>query len=137
MVVPARNSNVYETEVADEIVVYDRMSDRAHRLNPTAAAVWRRCDGETSFADLAADVEQEIGQPVDDEVVSLALQELDEAGLLSGDLDEGLARRDALKRIGAVGAAAMVLPVVTSIVAPTPAMAQSNDVPGKPPGQPG
>jgi hypothetical protein len=34
-------------------------------------------------------------------------------------------RRDALKRLGIAGAAVLVLPVVSSIIAPTPAMADS------------
>lgn len=125
-VVPARKSGVYAIDVADEVVVYDRVADRAHRLNRTAAAVWRRCDGRSSPSDLASVLGDELGGQASEDLVWLAIAELSDAGLLADDIDaNGVGRRDALKRLGAAGAAVLVLPIVSSIIAPTPAMADS------------
>jgi hypothetical protein len=41
-------------DVGDELVVFDERRYVAHRLNRTAAAVWRLADGQRTIADLAA-----------------------------------------------------------------------------------
>jgi hypothetical protein len=40
-----RRDDVEWVELDGEVVVYDRAGAHLHRLNPTAAAVWRACDG--------------------------------------------------------------------------------------------
>ncbi len=96
-VVPARKSGVYAIEVADEVVVYDREEDRAHRLNPTAAAVWRHCDGRASLDDVAAALREEFGRQPPEDLVWLALGQLEEAGLLVEEINgDGADRRDAV-----------------------------------------
>lgn len=109
-------------EVGHELVVYDERTHEAHRLNRTAALVWRLADGRRSVAELASLVHAAIGVPEDEEFVRLALAELDLVGLLAQPLSEtsGLISRRHLFQV-----AAYLLPVVASIVAPTPAMAQS------------
>jgi hypothetical protein len=127
----ARQADLIVTEVADEVLVYDEQRHRAHALNSSAARVWRHCDGRTTVPELATKLQQELPSPVDEQIVWLALKELDRAHLLterlpSGLLDEGLSRRKMLRRVGvSVAAGALLLPAVSSIVAPTPAMAQS------------
>ena len=39
-------------EVDGELVIYDQRTDRMTRLNHSAAAVWRACDGHRSPAEL-------------------------------------------------------------------------------------
>ena len=113
------------TRVGDELVVYDLVQFKAHRLNPTAAAVFEACDGTRSVADLAALLGTQSTTHVDTEVVWYALNELHSAQLL----ETALPARQFLTRrqlVAAAGAAAMVvLPVIASIVVPTPAEAQS------------
>jgi coenzyme PQQ synthesis protein D (PqqD) len=48
-----RCDDVEWVELDGEIVVYDRAGEHLHRLNATAASVWRACDGR-SLADVVA-----------------------------------------------------------------------------------
>lgn len=127
----SRRAQLLAQPVGDELVIYDERTNAAHRLNATAAHVWRLADGERSLQDLAAALGESL-EPHDpavlgdasasEELVRLALTELDRAGLLVRGLPalgEPMTRREMM-----VVAAALV-PVVASIVAPTPAMAQT------------
>ena len=123
----SRTEDLLIQDVDGEVVLYDEASDEAHLLNPTTALVWKHSDGETSVAELAARLAQELDVPADEALVESALGELSEAGLLVTPLEtHGLTRRDALRKMVAAGAfAAALMPAVTSITAPTPAMASS------------
>jgi hypothetical protein len=72
---------------------------------------------------MAALLEQEVGSPVDEEVVLYALDKLSKANLLEGELNlpaaSGLSRRRMMKRLG-VGAMAAI-PTVMSLVSPVAA----------------
>ena len=118
MPLAARTDKLLIHEIGDELVVYDRTNDRAHRLNATAARVWRSLDGERTVADLAALIGAEKG------VVELALGQLRSAQLLVGEAP-AVSRRRALRRVAAAAAAGMVLPMVSSIAAPVPQVAES------------
>jgi len=123
----ARTDALIVKELQDEMLVYDLKRDKAHCLNPTAAAVWKRCDGSLEVAELARLLESELQKPVDDEVVWLALQQLDKFHLLQERMmipqaRQGISRRDLVRRIGI---AAALLPVVVSITAPTAVAAAS------------
>ncbi|HEY1212484.1 MAG TPA: hypothetical protein VGE93_02520, partial [Bryobacteraceae bacterium] len=71
--------------------------------------------------------------PSDPDIVLVALRKLNRIHLLGGELSdldskELPSRRELVQRFAALGATATaLLPVVTSIVAPTPAMAASGD----------
>ena len=124
----ARQDRVIVQEVGQELAVYDQARHRAHRLNRTAALVWRHCDGHTTVAEQAALLARE-GLPADEELVWLALEQLDKAQLLSAPLEQpagatALSRRQALNRARLAGLALMV-PVVGTIIAPTPVRAFS------------
>jgi hypothetical protein len=121
----ARMDDCLTTEIdGGEVIVYDKRANRAHCLNPTAAAVWKRCDGKTDVRSIAGSLSPDLDQGHTD-VVAIALDELNEAGLLFGPAPESFPvdRRQLLRRIGIGVAAATLVPVVTSIVAPTPAAA--------------
>jgi len=119
----ARTSDLVVKEVAEELLVYDLARQRAHSLNRVAAAVWRACDGTRGVAALGV-AAGESGQAVPVEAVQYALQVLGRARLLEGPVDEGgLTRRQVMARLGT--AAAVALPLVTTIIAPTAAQAQS------------
>jgi hypothetical protein len=124
----ARDEGLIIDDLDDETLVYDRETHHAHRLNRTAALVWRRCDGRTSPAEIAAHLGAEVPLPVDEEVVHLALRQLDRAGLLRKQPEAArspgrCSRRSLARRLGLVGSLAVLLPVVESVLAPTPAMA--------------
>jgi hypothetical protein len=122
----ARKDELVIEELPEEILVYDTKRHKAHCLNQTAALVWKNCDGQTSIPDITRILQKESKVPVDDAVATLALEQLGKAHLLQEPLTppagrEGLSRREAVRRIGF--AAAISLPLVTSIVAPTPTQA--------------
>jgi hypothetical protein len=49
----ARSEGIIIREVDGELLVYDRLRDRAHCLNETAAAVWKLCDGRATASEIA------------------------------------------------------------------------------------
>jgi hypothetical protein len=73
----------------------------------------------------------EVGELADEDLVTITLDQLQEQGLLESGYQARetsvirFSRRRFIRRAGVVGAAALSLPVVQSIVAPTPALAQS------------
>jgi hypothetical protein len=109
-------------QLPDEVLVYDIARHKAHCLNQAAALIWRHCDGETRVGDVAAKLNEELGLPLDEEVVVTALDQLAKARLLEGPAlrpapDAKIQRRELLKKIGVT--AAVALPLVTSLLAPT------------------
>ncbi len=116
-------------QLSDEFLVYEEETNRAHCLNQTAAEVWKLCDGKRTIAQIVHTMEKQSRSPVDEQVVMTALTKFAKAGLLqNGDALSShagtLSRREAARKIG-VAAAALALPVVTSILVPTPADAAS------------
>src|SRR5262245_15932644 len=126
-----RRDGLVVKELPEEVLVYDLERHRAHCLNPAAAAVFRSCDGKRTVSEIAGILRRETGAPADELWVHLALDRLAKAHLLEerGDApraDRGVSRRDILKKAG-VGLAAAI-PIVTSIVAPTPVEAAATCV---------
>lgn len=107
-------------EVSDEILVYDLIRHRAHRLTRFTNAVWAQCDGHTSPIDIG----RRLGDGDVESLVLTAIQQLGAADLLART-DSRVEPVDYSKRaLLKVGAAAGV-PFVMSIAVPTPAAAQS------------
>ena len=129
----AKTDGLIVEELSGETLVYDSSREKAHCLNPTAALVWRSCDGKTSRGEIAARLRAELHAPADEELVSLALTRLAEAKLLVDEpaaaTGSGFTRRELAGRLGLVGALALLLPVVTTINAPAAAQAGSNPPP--------
>jgi hypothetical protein len=124
----ARKIDIVTREVAGELLVYDRSSDKAHCLNRAATLVWLHCDGHTTVAEMTRLLASELQTPVAHEVVWFALDELKKSSLLQRPWTRplrvnGMSRRALVKRLG-IGAAVTV-PLITSIVAPTAAAAAS------------
>ena len=116
----ARSQGLLVQELDGEVLVYDRLRHKAHCLNQTAALVWLRCDGKTDADQMALHLSKKTESAVDQTVVWMALKQLATAHLLEGDAPErreqsDITRREVIRRIGA--AAAVVLPVVSTIVA--------------------
>ena len=104
-------------EFGDDVLVYDLQRDMGHCLNSTAAAAWKLCDGNSSPSQIARTLSRRLSAQVDEQVVLLALDQLANAHLLvEPEVPVELpSRRVAIRRIAV--AAAIVLPLVTSIVA--------------------
>ena len=122
----ARTEDILTESVGNELILYDRKTQKAHRLNETAAFVWRHCDGTKTVADLTGLLHAELGTPEDQVLVSLALDRLQAGDLLQTPLSaQAVSRRDAIKRLRAVGIVTALIPVVASIAVPLPAAADS------------
>lgn len=124
----ARAEGFVVRELPDEVLVYDLDTHKAVCLNSTAAAVWRLCDGRRTAADIRRSLEKSAGGHVPEEIVWLALEQFGRDKLLEARVPRppalaGISRRDLIKRVGL--AAAVALPAVASIVAPTKADAAS------------
>jgi hypothetical protein len=100
-----------------------------HCLHPLAAAVFAHCDGHSDPSDIAALAERRLGQPVTEEDVSAAVYQLEQRSLLERPpvvvVGDGISRRDLARKGAKLGAAVASVPLITSIVAPTAAMAVS------------
>ena len=124
----ARTLNLVIQEAAGETLVYDLVKNKAFCLNETCASVWKKCDGTLGIGEIAVAMSKEIGTTVSNDVVFLALEELKKNEIVS-DFDgeypqfDGLSRRDVIRKVGF--ASMIALPVVSSIVAPKAAFAQS------------
>jgi hypothetical protein len=110
-------------ELGTELMIYDQKRNRAFCLNQKAAFVWQHCDGQSTAASIAAQMEQSLGEPVDVKVVEFALQSLEQDGLLEPSsllpfVQSGITRRDLIQKIGA--RAAVTLPLVTALLVATP-----------------
>jgi uncharacterized membrane protein YgcG len=129
----ARSQGLFVQELDTELLVFDETTARAHCLNSTAALVWRYCDGNTTVAAMAARLGADAGASVDDDIVLFALSELGDRDLLERPVRAfgrgGLNRRQVLLRLGAT--AGILLPMITSIVAPSSAAAQSGSSSGE------
>ena len=127
----ARRTGIISKEVDGEMLVYDCACDEAHCLNSLAAAVWGRCDGQTSTKQIADSLAKENNAIVDEQVVWLALAELrrshllEEVSMWSGQMAAmtRMSRRAAIRHIGL--GVAIALPIVITITAPTAAQAGS------------
>ena len=79
---PRQSPTTHTEQLGDEASVYDWARAQVHALNPTAARVWRLCDGATSPDAIAAALRVEMGIPEADAVVDLTLRQLARMHLL-------------------------------------------------------
>ena len=60
MLPKARLDKLSIRELPDETLVHDLTTHKTHCLNPTAALVWRHCDGRTTLAELERQVQEKL-----------------------------------------------------------------------------
>ena len=123
----ARKDGIVVQEVPGELLVYDLDTDEAHCLNETAAIVWNACDGKTSVSDIAAAIAATSKGSATDDLVWLALDQLNERNLLEEEIAPkfvGESRRDVLKKIGL--GTMVALPIIASLAAPKSVLAASS-----------
>ena len=123
----ARKAGLIVKDLNDEVLIYDLERNKAHSLNPSAAFVWKKCNGRRTAGEVAQALSKEFKVAADEQTVWLALDQLSKFNLLEAKITRPpgmspIGRRQ-MMRIGA--AAAFALPVIVSIVAPTTANAQS------------
>jgi hypothetical protein len=117
--------------IGQETLVYDQTSHQAWCLNRISACVWRLCDGHRTVEEVAAAAAIELDAAVTAQIVMVTLAELRDKNLIHPDamaaVPDAVTRRELMGKAGL--AAAVLLPVVTSIFAP-PASAQSGTANG-------
>lgn len=93
--IPRRRGDVLELDLGDGVIIYDRDANLVHHLNPSAALVWRMCEGESTVSELVQVLVDVLGlslHEVNAQVADL-LQELEEL-----KLTEDASTRDLLGR---------------------------------------
>lgn len=131
----ARTHNVYVQPLPNEVVLYDGTSHQAHCVNETVFKIWQNADGTRSVDQLAEIMTRDLKMSCSREIVLLALEDLRQANLLEdADLPSEAylpSRRDVARKLSLAGLSLSLLPFVSSMVAPTPAMARSGSYSAK------
>ncbi len=82
-----RRKQLEQVELGDELIVVDSGGQRVHKLNSTACAIWRLCDGEKDFGGIVACLAKEFSgasaQTLRTEVEE-ALIQMRRVGILEG-----------------------------------------------------
>jgi hypothetical protein len=123
-----RQDNIVTQESNGELLIYDLMLHKTYCLNQTSAMVYQLCDGDNSVSAIRESVAHKLKQPVPEDLVWLALDELKRNNLLadSNEIEinfNGLSRREMIRKVGL--ASMITLPIIYSLIAPTAAIAQS------------
>lgn len=121
-------SNVLVQESKKELLLYDQERNKAYCLNETSAMIWNLCDGENTVEDIRRRASLELKTQVPEDVVWLALDGLKNEKLLTNHQEikvdfSGLSRRQVIRKAGL--ATMIALPLISTLIAPTAASAQS------------
>jgi Coenzyme PQQ synthesis protein D (PqqD) len=119
--VPKRKDTIVR-QLSDELLVYDKATNKAHCLNESATEIWNLCDGKRAVADIVHLLKKNAKAPIDEQMLWMALIKLEKAGLLQNDVPlsdsaRTLSRREASRRVGSM-AAALAVPVIASVLVP-------------------
>ena len=125
----ARNQNIVIQELDAEVLIYDLESNTAFCLNPTAAMVWKHCNGNSTFAEVIDDFDKNLKQKITEDFVWLTLDHIKQNNLLERAEEfeipfGGLTRRQLVRKVGL--ASMVALPLISSIIVPSAVQAQSN-----------
>jgi hypothetical protein len=123
-----RENDIVIQQLNDEVLIYDLTTSKAFCLNETSAAIWNLCDGESSVSDITKQLSKQLKSPVTEDFVWLALDGLKKENLIENETQmstpfEGLSRREVIRKVG-IGSM-IALPMISSLIAPTAAHAQS------------
>ena len=128
----ARKSDLLISALDQETIIYDTKTDKASCLDKLGTAVWNACDGESDIASILSALKSRGHQDVTDQIVLMAIHQLEQEGLLEDSFvieeyrRKSLSRREMIRSLGK-GAAAL-LPVVTTVVVP-PAVHAASGLP--------
>lgn len=124
----SRKTDIVIQKLENEVLVYDLKKDKAFCLNQTSAIVYELSDGNTTAAEISDLMSKKLKKLVSEDFVWLAINELAKCNLLENEVKltdhfAGLSRREIVRRVGF--ASMIALPIIASVSAPQPAMAQS------------
>jgi hypothetical protein len=78
----SRQSNIVVQEMENEALIYDLTINKAFCLNSTSAQVYHLCDGKHSIADIAKLLSRQMNEPITEDLIWLALDQLKRDNLL-------------------------------------------------------
>ena len=129
----ARTKDLLIEEIGGELLVYDLITNRAHCLNPSAASVWKHCDGSRTVPELASHLFPKVSGASAEQIVNIALERLGRRRLMEGQPQSSsgdLSRRRLLKQVAVtVAMMGVAAPLVSTVIAPTSAYAFSGCLP--------
>ena len=114
-------------QIDQELLVYNISTNKAMSLNQTAGFIWEKSDGKTSISEIQKSFNEHFSINVEEDFIKLTLGDLNKAGLLENTdnfLNEKLNRRKILLKCGT---SMVMLPIILTIVAPTPSHAASSN----------
>jgi PqqD family protein of HPr-rel-A system len=112
----------------EQVLVYDPGDDKVHLLDPTTACVLDLLEeGKWSAERIMEEVARRVNVAPSEALLTLSLDELRKADLLDRSTAPlppvtDVRRREMLRKVGLAGAAALLIPAITTITA-TPAYA--------------
>lgn len=124
----SRESEIVVQKLENETLIYDLKTDKAYCLNKTSSIIYQLCDGTRTVPEISRVLRLSAKSDISEDLVRLALDQFKQDNLLENS-DEveinfgGLSRRQVIRKIGF--ASLVALPFISSIIAPTSAMAQS------------
>ena len=89
--------------------------------------MWKLCDGKRTVSELTEALAREVKSPVDEKLVWVTLKKLWKSGLLVRQEDAKvlLSRRAFVGKMKVAAGAALALPIIVSVLVPTPVEAAS------------
>jgi len=124
---PSRNLELVVQELETELLIYDLRTSRALCLNKTASTIWKGCGERVTFSEMRRRLERELSAAVENDVIELALSELENFDLLDGEtksnfLNKKISRREVFRKYAFAAAA---LPVIVTLIVPKASQAAS------------
>ena len=116
----AKIDNILVQDLENELLIYNLTTHKAYTLNETSKIIFNSCDGATPVDELKRKYK------FTDDLIYLALDELQANDLLKDYQSvyfAGLSRREVIRRVAL--SSMIALPVISSLLAPTAAMARS------------
>lgn len=124
----SRMDNIVTQESSNELLIYDLKTNKACCLNETSSIVWNNCDGKNSISDIKNKLSEKLKTEASEDMVLLALEELRKNNLLAEESAavsylNGMSRRQLIRQTAL--ASLIALPLISSVVAPPAAHAQT------------
>ena len=120
---PSVKKGLLAHELDAQVMIYDSTDDRIHLLDSTTACVLELLQkGDSSPETISAEVARRLGVQQNEDLVLLAIEELDQASLLQReDEDQGSVtrsnRRDLVRKLAAAGLAGVMIPAIATLAA--------------------
>ncbi len=125
-----RTENLVVKELPNEVLIYDLENNKAFCLNETARFIMDECNGTSSIDEALESLNRKMKSKIDEDMIWMVIDQFKKSNFLQRDYvipvqTSRLSRRKILQTAAALGIA---LPIVTSLIAPISAHAQSNCV---------